>query len=102
MTAHPESRMSELEEPHGVSVPMPHHEVNYVLIFVASVALRAREPHLPRPFRIPGGTAGMVVAAGMPTLVGLFVMVANGVEYLLLGAAIAATGPVLYMLTKRG
>ena len=27
------------EEPHGVSVPMPHHTVNYVMIFFTLVAL---------------------------------------------------------------
>jgi cytochrome c oxidase subunit 4 len=27
------------EEPHGVSVAMPHHKVNYYMIFVALVAL---------------------------------------------------------------
>src|SRR2546423_12780999 len=27
------------EEPHGVSVPMPHHKVNYYAIFIALVAL---------------------------------------------------------------
>jgi cytochrome c oxidase subunit 4 len=34
-------RMPEHEEPHGHSVPMPHHKVNYVLIFALLVALTA-------------------------------------------------------------
>ena len=32
-------RVGELEEPHGVSVPAPHHEVPYYWIFVILVAL---------------------------------------------------------------
>ena len=36
-TAH--GRMPEPEEPHGVSVPMPHHHVNYYYIFFALVIL---------------------------------------------------------------
>jgi amino acid transporter len=76
--------------------------MNYILIFVASVALRVRAPDLPRPFRIPVGTAGMTLVAGVPALVGLFVMVANGIEYLMLGAVVALTGPVLYLGRRRG
>src|SRR6185295_14638422 len=43
--------------------------LGYVLIFATSVALRVREPALPRPFRIPVGTGGMVMCAAVPTLV---------------------------------
>ncbi|MEA2709892.1 MAG: hypothetical protein QOF78_2493, partial [Phycisphaerales bacterium] len=32
-------RMNEPEEPHGVTVPTPHHHVNYFLIFAALVVL---------------------------------------------------------------
>ena len=35
----PAARMSEPEEPHGVSVPMPHHAINYYYIFFALVTL---------------------------------------------------------------
>ena len=33
------SRMPEPEEPHGTSVPMPHHHVNYLMIFFTLVIL---------------------------------------------------------------
>ena len=36
-SAHAQSR--EPEEPHGVSVPTPHHKVNYVAIFLLLVLL---------------------------------------------------------------
>jgi cytochrome c oxidase subunit 4 len=32
-------RMHEPEEPHGVTVPMPHHHVNYIMIFFTLVVL---------------------------------------------------------------
>ncbi|HZN68381.1 MAG TPA: cytochrome C oxidase subunit IV family protein [Tepidisphaeraceae bacterium] len=32
-------RMGEPEEPHGVSVPMPHHKVPYVACFLALIVL---------------------------------------------------------------
>jgi cytochrome c oxidase subunit 4 len=35
------NRMQEPEEPHGTTVPMPHHKVNYVLIFLTLVVLTA-------------------------------------------------------------
>jgi amino acid transporter len=75
--------------------------MSYLLIFVASFVLRVREPDLPRPFRVPLGTVGFAVVAGVPTLVGLLLLVANGIEVLLLGAAAAATGPVVYTLLQR-
>jgi amino acid transporter len=72
--------------------------MSYLLIFVASVALRVKEPGLARPFRVPVGTAGMILLAGVPALVGAFVLVANGIQYLMIGGAVAATGPVAYAL----
>jgi cytochrome c oxidase subunit IV len=39
MSTHAESRMP--HEPHGVSVPTPHHEVPYFLIFAALLVLTA-------------------------------------------------------------
>lgn len=39
-----------------------------VLEFVALVALRVREPDLPRPFRVPGGLAGAVLISVPPAV----------------------------------
>jgi amino acid transporter len=41
--------------------------LSLLLEFVALVVLRIREPNLPRPFRIPGGLAGVVLCAALPT-----------------------------------
>ena len=39
MTTHAATNPHEPEEPHGVTVPMPHHHVNYFKIFLALVVL---------------------------------------------------------------
>ena len=39
-----------------------------LLEFIALVALRIREPELPRPFRVPGGLAGAAVAGVFPAM----------------------------------
>jgi amino acid transporter len=70
--------------------------LSYVLIFAASVALRIKEPDLERPFRIPARTAGLAVVAGVPTVVAILFLIANGIQVLALGAIAAATGPVAY------
>ena len=75
--------------------------MSYLLIFVAIVALRLREPDLVRPFRIPVGTTGLALLAGLPGVVGLLFLVANGPSYLAIGAAAAATGPVAYLVVKK-
>ena len=41
--------------------------LSLMLEFAALVALRIRQPELPRPFRVPGGTAA-AVALGIPPL----------------------------------
>jgi amino acid transporter len=56
-----------------------------VLEFLALIVLRRREPDLPRPFRIPGGMPGAVLAAVGPTALLVFALVRNRSEQLDLG-----------------
>jgi amino acid transporter len=51
--------------------------LSLILEFVALVALRVRQPDLPRPFRVPGGTPG-AVAIGIPPLALLILTLARG------------------------
>jgi amino acid transporter len=74
--------------------------LSYVLVFVASVALRVREPGLARPFRIPFGTAGLVLVVGPAVLVAILFLWANGTEPLAWGAVAAGTGPLAYALLR--
>ncbi|BDG10694.1 APC family permease [Anaeromyxobacter paludicola] len=79
-----------------------------LLELAALVALRLREPALPRPFRVPGGLPGVLALAALP--VGLLAYAASGLsaETRVLGlgpfalaAALAAVGPVWYLAGRR-
>jgi len=75
--------------------------LSIMLEFWALVALRVREPELGRPFRVPGGMAG-VIAIGLPPL-GLMIaaVVRNHQEIIgstnemMIGAGIVAAGAAL-------
>ncbi len=77
-----------------------------LLEFWALVALRVRQPDLPRPFRIPGGLLG-AIAVGLPPL-GLLILSAvrtaserlGATNGLWLAAVIAAVGPGLYFVSR--
>jgi len=79
--------------------------LSIVLEFVALIVLRVREPGMARPFRVPGGLAGAVLIAILPSLL-LGVAIARNVieqgltQGLLLGLALVATGPAVYFLMK--
>jgi len=75
-----------------------------LLEFAALVALRYREPELPRPFRVPGGMAGAWLAGVCPTL--LLILAAihgrqesiHGVSALAVGGLVVFAGLVVYWL----
>jgi 1,4-dihydroxy-6-naphthoate synthase len=88
--------------------------LSLLLEFVALVALRIREPRLPRPFRVPGGVVGAALLGLFPALlIGLAVHDQAGkwvpeeddpiapAAALLLGAGLAALGPVVYFAARR-
>jgi amino acid transporter len=72
--------------------------LSYLLIFLSAVLLRSKEPNLARPFRIPLGSVGVGALAGVPVLVALVFVVANGLTTLAWGTVAAATGPLAYLL----
>jgi amino acid transporter len=73
-----------------------------MLEFVALTALRLREPELPRPFRMPGGIVGTVVAALGPLALLACALIKSwgdklgDVSAFAVGIAIAALGVVVY------
>jgi amino acid transporter len=80
--------------------------LSIVLEFWALVALRVREPDLPRPFRVPGGIAG-TVAIGIPPLALMIAAVARNrtelvgsTNELVIGIAVIAAGIALYFLAR--
>jgi amino acid transporter len=87
--------------------------LSLLLEFAALVALRIREPELARPFRVPGGRAVVILLGLCPAiLIGLAVYHEAGqwtpeegdfiapAEALLLGAALAAAGPIVYLAAR--
>ena len=50
--------------------------VTYVLIFPAVIKLRYRYPDVPRPYRIPGGTAGLWIVGILTTAWAVFTTIA--------------------------
>jgi amino acid transporter len=92
-----------------ISIDLVLYGASLVLEFVALVVLRLREPELPRPFRVPGGTAGAIVAGVGPTLLIAFAMYAArnervlGLNALLFALLVALAGAGLYpLLYRRG
>lgn len=76
------------------------------LEFVALIALRLREPALPRPFRVPGGLAGTIVVLVLPmALAGVVVYQSlvgeeGAVPQLVTVAVVMASGVVLYLARR--
>jgi amino acid transporter len=74
------------------------------LEFVALVALRIREPGLPRPFRVPGGMFGAVAVGVAPVMLLSFDVVRSQSEQVLgmssfaFGMILIAAGVVAYFL----
>ena len=90
-----------------ISIDLVLYGAALLLEFVALVALRLREPHLHRPFRLPGGTAGAILAGLGPAALIAFAMWAArnekmaGIPALAFAAILAAIGPLLYAVARR-
>jgi amino acid transporter len=67
-----------------------------LLEFAALIALRYREPRLPRPFRVPGGLAGAWIVGVCPTLL-LVIAAIHGEEESILGMSALTFGGLLML-----
>jgi amino acid transporter len=74
---------------------------SYIMIFIAAIILRIKEPDLKRPFRVPLGTKGLIAICFCPIIIALTALFTNGKEALLLGAAACVSGPVFYLIFKK-
>ncbi len=72
----------------------------YILIFVAAVVLRAREPGLERPFRVWGGTGVLALVCAPAVLIAVIALFTNGTDWLIGGLAGVLTGPIAYLIFK--
>jgi len=73
----------------------------YVLIYIAAIVLRVKEPGLPRPFRIPLGTKGVLIMCIPPILLAVLALFTNGLLYFVGGCLGAISGPIAYYFFKR-
>lgn len=72
MTTHT-SRMQEPEEPHGVSEPMPHHEIPYGRIFWALVVLTVITVAIGIYLRFENELVNVLLALAVASVKGLLV-----------------------------
>jgi amino acid transporter len=81
--------------------------LSLLLEFAALVALRVREPHLPRPYRVPGGMLGAVSLGILPLALLVLTAVRNQAEpmgpinSLEFGAILIAVGVLAYFVSDR-
>jgi amino acid transporter len=81
--------------------------LSILLEFAALVALRIREPDLPRPYRVPGGLAGAIAIGVFPLALLVLTVVRNQAEplgpinALHLGLILIAAGIGIYFVSDR-
>ena len=73
---------------------------SYLVWFFAAVALRYKEPDLPRPFTIPGGNKFLILILLCPVIIGFSTFFINGLNYMIGGILGVLTGPVSYVIIK--
>jgi amino acid transporter len=78
------------------------YSIALILELAAFVALRYREPALPRPWRVGGGKVGMWVVAGLPAALSLLAMATAGFQNTVAGVVAALTGPLVYAVFRGG
>jgi amino acid transporter len=74
---------------------------SYILIFIAAIALRIKEPGLERPFRVPVNTAGLIAISIPPIICAIITLFTNGIEYVIGGTIGAITGPIAFLIFKK-
>jgi amino acid transporter len=73
------------------------YSISLILELAAFVALRYREPALPRPWRVGGGSLGLWVTAGLPVVLCALAMATAGWMNTAVGTLAALTGPLAYL-----
>jgi amino acid transporter len=73
----------------------------YIMIYIAAIILRIKEPGLPRPYRLPFGVKGLTAFCVPPTLLALMAIFYNGFGLFVAGCLGAISGPIAYYIFKR-
>ena len=77
------------------------YSLTLLLELAAFVALRLREPTLPRPWRVGGGALGLWLTAALPSAAAVLAMATAGWKNTAAGVATALTGPALWWWRTR-
>src|SRR5215470_15062989 len=77
------------------------YSLTLLLELAAFLALRFREPHLARPWRVGGGALGLWITALLPSAAAVLAMVTAGWKNTVAGVATAVTGPALWCWRTR-
>jgi len=77
------------------------YSLSLLVELAAFVWLRAAEPQMHRPWRVPGGMPGAIAAAVLPSCFALAAMATAGWTNTLAGVIAALTGPVVYAASAR-
>ena len=72
----------------------------YVLIYIAVIVLRVREPEAVRPFRVPMPTWLLGVWVFFPIAIAIIALFVNGVDWMIGGLIGILTGPIAYLIFK--
>ena len=75
--------------------------LSYIMIFIAAIVLRIKEPNLPRPYKIPLGTKGLIAISIAPIGIATLALFTNGTEALIMGIVAALSGPIAYHIFKK-
>ena len=72
-----------------------------ILTVLSSLRLRKTQPDLPRPFRIPGGRAGLLYVVAAPLAMSAVALVASDPFALKWGPVAMLLGPVMYFVLRK-
>ena len=75
--------------------------LSYIMIFIAAIILRVKEPDMPRPFKVPLGTKGLISICICPIIIAFTALFTNGRDALILGAVACVSGPAAYYVFKK-
>ncbi|MEY4744811.1 MAG: hypothetical protein RL272_756 [Candidatus Parcubacteria bacterium] len=89
-----------------IAIDLMLYGLSLLLEFVALVALRIREPSLPRPFKVWGGTAGAALIGVAPAALIAVALARNldetiwGMNAIAFGSIVIAVGPLIYVASR--
>jgi amino acid transporter len=77
------------------------YSLTLIVELAAFVRLRVGQPDMPRPWRVPGGTTGILAATFLPSGLCVLAMATAGWKNTLVGVVTALTGPLVYAVSTR-